>query len=228
MIKIHRTLAPTLLVVVASSMPAVGIGAQEMLAPTLYSPDSPTAEPGPNGFIQRWMILEPIPVSGRLVDSAVRETVETEYFPDQLTVLPEDGDEVTVGDETLTWHAVDTENYNVNFYHFAYALEKPTSNVLFWVVTVVNAPRDLEDVRLAIGSNAGSIWWVNGEEVIGLYNDRQTVVDDGVSKRLTLKEGPNVIRAAIINAGGHTDFCARILDEAGNPVENFTISLDAD
>jgi hypothetical protein len=229
MTKIHRTLATVLLfAAVASSIPMAGAGAQEMLAPTLYAPDSPTKAPGADGFIQRWMILEPIPVSGRLTDSAVRETVETEYFPDQLTVLPEDGDMVSVGDETLTWHAVDTDNYNVNFYHFAYALEKPTSNVLFWVVTVVNAPRDLENVRLAIGSNAGSIWWVNGEEVIGLYNDRQTVVDDGVSKRITLKEGPNVIRAAIINAGGHTDFCARILDEEGDPVEDFTISLTAD
>ena len=37
--------------------------------------------------------------------------------------------------------------------------------------------------------------------VIGIYNDRQTVIDDGVSKRLVLKKGPNVIRAAIVNAG---------------------------
>ena len=65
--------------------------------------------------------------------------------------------------------------YNVNLYHFAYALNKPTSNVLFWVVTIVNAPREMSGVRLAIGSNAASVWWVNGKEVIGIYNDRQTV-----------------------------------------------------
>jgi hypothetical protein len=74
--------------------------------------------------------------------------------------------------------------------------------VLFWVVTIVEAPRDLSDVRLAIGSNAASVWWVNGKEVIGIYNDRQTVIDDGVSKRLQLKKRSNVIRAAIVNAGG--------------------------
>ena len=44
-------------------------------------------------------------------------------------------------------------------------------------------------MRLAIGSNAASVWWVNGQEVIGIYGDRQTVIDDGVSKRLTLKRG---------------------------------------
>jgi hypothetical protein len=60
----------------------------------------------------------------------------------------------------------------------------------------------MPNVRLAIGSNAASLWWLNGQEVIGIYNDRQTVIDDGVSKRLMLKKGANVIRAAIVNAGG--------------------------
>jgi hypothetical protein len=113
----------------------------------------------------------------------------------------------------------------VNLYHFAYAQNQPTSNVLFWVTTVVNAPREMSGVRLAIGSNAASVWWLNGQEVIGLYNERQTVIDDGVSKRLTLKKGPNVIRAAIVNAGGATDFCARFLDEAGVAVKGITVSL---
>ena len=126
-----------------------------------------------------------------------------------------------------TWHAVDTISYNVNLFHFAYALRKPTSNVLFWAVTVVNAPREMPGVRLAIGSNAASVWWVNGEEVISLYNDRQAVIDDGVSKRLTLKQGPNVVSAVIINAGGATDFCARFLDAESNPVKGLTVNLDA-
>ena len=152
-------------------------------------------------------------------DSAVQALVKKEYFPNQFTVIARHGDRVTVGSESLAWHAVDTINYNVNLYHFAYALSKPTSNVLFWAVTSVDAPRDMLGVRLAIGSNAASVWWLNGQEVIGLYNDRQAVIDDGVSKRVTLKKGPNVIRAAIVNAGGATDFCARFLDGKDNPIK---------
>jgi hypothetical protein len=174
------------------------------------------------GFIQHWLILEPIRVAGQLTDSAVQSAVKTEYFPDQFTVTPRDGDKVSVAGADLVWHAVDTADYNVNLYHFAYGLKKPTSNVLFWVVTVVNAPRDMPGVRLAIGSNAASVWWVNGEEVIGIYNDRQTVIDDGVSRRLTLKRGANVVRAAIVNAGGATDFCARFLDSDARPVKGIT------
>ena len=196
-------------------------------APTLARPKTPTKAPDADGFIQRWLVLEPIRVTGQLTDSAVQAAVKNEYFPNQLTVMPRDGDTVTVGDAQLTWHAVDTIGYNVNLFHFAYALGKPTSNVLFWAVTVVNAPREMPGVRLAIGSNAASVWWVNGEEVIGIYNDRQTVIDDGVSKRLTLKKGPNVVRAAIINGGGATDFCARFLDAEDNPVKGLTVNLDA-
>jgi hypothetical protein len=80
-------------------------------------------------------------------------------------------------------------------------------------------------VRLAIGSNAASVWWLNGEEVIGLYNDRQSVIDDGVSKRLTLKRGANVIRAAVVNGGGATDFCARFLDGNDRPITTVAVAL---
>ena len=125
---------------------------------------------------------------GQLTESAVRTAVEKD-FPVPATPLPHDGDTLKVGDSELTWHAVDTVNYNVNLYHFAYALNKPTTNVLFWAVTVVNAPREMSGVRLAIGSNAASVWWVNGKEATALYNDRQAVIDDGVSKRLTLNAG---------------------------------------
>ena len=197
-------------------------------APTLARPASPTKAPAADGFLRRWLLLEPIRVPGQLTQGVVQAAVKKDYFPNQLTVMPRDGDTVSVGDQALTWHAVDTTAYNVNLFHFAYALNKPTSNVLFWAVTVVNAPRDMPGVRLAIGSNAASIWWLNGEEVIALYNDRQSVIDDGVSRRVTLRKGPNVVRTAVINAGGATDFCARFLDEKDDPVTGITVSLGAD
>ena len=195
-------------------------------APSLTRPASPSKPAGADGFIRRWLLLEPIRVPGQLTEPAVRSAVEKD-FPVTATPLPKDGDTLTVGDTELKWHAVDTANYNVNLYHFAYALNKPTSNVLFWAVTVVNAPREMTDVRLAIGSNAASVWWVNGTEATALYNDRQAVIDDGVSKRLTLKQGANVIRAAIVNAGGATDFCARFLDEKDQPIRTLTATLAA-
>jgi hypothetical protein len=201
------------------------IGAQ-IPASTLTKPASLEKAPNAEGFIQRWLLLEPIGASG-LTDSAVQGAVKKAYFPDQFTAIPRDGDKMTVGGTELTWHAVDTVNYNVNLFHFARAQGKKTSDVLFWAVTVINCPREMRDVRLSIGSNAASVWWVNGKEVIGIYGDRQTVIDDGVSKRLTLNKGPNVVRAAIVNGGGATDFCARFLDAEDRPLKEITVNLDA-
>jgi hypothetical protein len=194
-------------------------------AASLARPDSPSQAPDAAGFIRRWLVLEPIAVPPQLGEAAVQALVKDARFAGQRTAMPSSGQRVTIGDQQLAWHAADSLGYNLNLFHFAYALGKPTSNVLFWTVTVVDAPRDLPGVRLAIGSNAASVWWLNDEEVIGLYNDRQSVIDDGVSKRVTLKKGPNVIRAAIVNGGGATDFCARFLDEAGTPVKGFTTRL---
>jgi hypothetical protein len=216
---IHTLFASALLtvtVVIAATAPVSW--------PTLITPTTAEKLPSPDGFIPRWLLLEPIPSPG-LTPSAVQAAVKKEYFPNQFTVVPHDGDKVTVGGAELTWHAVDTKNYNVNLFHFAYALKKPTSDVLFWAVTIVNSPRETHDVRLAIGSNAASVWWLNGKEVIGIYGDRQTVIDDGVSKRLTLDKGQNILRAAIVNGGGATDFCARFLDANDKPLKGFSVSL---
>ncbi|MEP6593213.1 MAG: acetylxylan esterase, partial [Acidobacteriota bacterium] len=215
----HRTWLPALGVLATAGGAGVLATPQHQSPPavrpaptTLTRPSSAAKPPAAAGFLQRWLVLEPIKVTGQLTESAVRAAIGKEYFPSQLTVVPRDGDAVTAGDDRLIWHAVDTTNYNVNLYHFAYALNKPTSNVLFWAVTRVDVPREIRDVRLAVGSNAASIWWLNGQEVIGIYGDRQAVIDDGVSKRVTLNKGLNTIRAAVVNAGGATDFCARFLD----------------
>ena len=66
---------------------------------------------------------------------------------------------------------------------------------------------------------------MNGQEVIGIYDDRQTVIDDGVSRRLTLKKGPNIVRGAIVNGGGATDFCVRFLDADEKPLQRYVLTL---
>jgi hypothetical protein len=187
-------------------------------AATLTRPKSAWQPVDARGFIHRWLVLEPIPVPGRLTQTAIEESLQLAALPQVAGGHAADGTKVTVNGSEHTWHALETTNYNVNLYHFAWALSKPTSNVLFWAQTTIDSPREMRDVRLAIGSNAASRWWLNGEAVIALNDDRQSVIDDGVSKRLTLRKGRNVIRAAIINGGGATDFCARFLDEHDRPI----------
>lgn len=188
-----------------------------------------TAEKAPDadGFLQRWLLLEPIDIGNQQAEGASKAAVKKEYFPNQLTVMPHDGDKENVNGKELTWHAFDTTLYNVNLLHFAEMENMSASSAMFWAVTVVNCPQDMPDVRLAIGSNASSVWWVNGQEATAIYGDRQTVIDDGVSKRLTLHKGPNVVRCVVINGSGATDFCARFIDANDKPITNLTVTLDS-
>ncbi len=211
------------------------------------------AQPDNDGFIRRWLLLEPIdkPNSGNTVftDTYLREHFNREYFKGQQTIVPKDGQKVKAtfkqeqapagfgrgfGEEpaqpevktvtqNLTWHALDSENFNVKLFRFAEKWGQQVYGVLFWAVTIIDCDEDIENVRLAVGSNSASMWWLNGEEALLLSGDRRMVKDDGMSPRLTLKKGRNILRGAIINGPGMSDFCVRFLDEKGNPVTNYSI-----
>jgi len=195
-------------------------------SPATTKPKTPNAE----GFIQRWLLLEPISKPNRtntvFTDSYIRKAFDTLYFPNQFTILPKDGEKVKVGQQDLAWHALDSKNYNVKLFRFAYGLNKPIYGVVFWSVTVVNSPREMKNVRMAIGSNSASMWWLNGNEAAILSGDRRMVMDDVVSTRLTLNQGKNIIRGAVINGPGMSDFCVRLLDEKGQPIKDLTISYE--
>ena len=194
--------------------------------PAASSPKAPDDE----GFLQRWLLLEPINKPNRtntvFTDSYIRNAFYTEYFPNQFTVVPHDGDKVTVADQELSWHAVDATSFNVKLFRFAFGLDKQIYGVLFWAVTVVNSPREMKNVRMAVGSNSASMWWLNGKEAVLLTGDRRMVMDDFVSKRLTLNKGQNIIRGAVINGPGMSDFCIRFIDENDEPIKNITISFE--
>jgi hypothetical protein len=128
--------------------------------------------------------------------------------------------------DTLEWHSVDSKLFNIKLIRFA----QGTSNgqkrygLIFNAFTVINCDQDIPNVRLAAGSNASSIWWVNGEQVLKLQADRRMVADDGMSKRITLKKGKNIVRGAVINGPGMSDMCVRFYNEDGTILKNYTIT----
>lgn len=211
------------------------------------------ATPDEDGFIRRWVILEPIAKPNRsntvFTDSYLREAFAKQYFKGQLSdVLPKDGKkekvEVDVSpapmgwvmpgqtvqqpepkfeQRKLQWHAVDSKLFNVKLFRFAAGLQKDVYGVIFYMATVIECEEDIPNVRLAVGSNAGSMWWLNGEEVLIMSSDRRMVMDDCMSGRITLKKGRNVLWGGIINGPGMSDACVRFVDESGNPVKNLKI-----
>jgi len=128
--------------------------------------------------------------------------------------------------DTLTWHSVDSKLFNIKLIRFALGSSNGQKRygLIFNAFTVINCEEDIPNVRLAAGSNASSIWWVNGEKVLTLQADRRMVADDGMSKRITLKKGKNLVRGAVINGPGMSDMCVRFYNEDGTILKNYTIT----
>ena len=191
------------------------------------TPATECSTPDSAGFIRRWYLLDPIDKPNRsntvFTDSYLREAFNHEYFKGQKTVVPTDGQKEKAGSQRLKWHATESTGYNVHLYRFAALNNNQVYGVLFWAVTVIYAPDDINDVRLSVGSNSASMWWLNGNEVLLMSGDRRMVADDATSKRISLKKGRNVLRGAIINGPGMSSFCVRFIGADGKPLTNLEI-----
>src|SRR3569833_1869278 len=73
--------------------------------------------PGSDGFIQRWVLLEPVNKAIRtnlvFTNNYLKAQFDTAYFPNQFTVIPKDRDKVKVGEQELAWHALESTTFNV-------------------------------------------------------------------------------------------------------------------
>lgn len=197
---------------------------------TKYFSTPTAAKKGINadGFIQRWLVLEPVKKdiarNSIFTESYLRTNLTADNFSTDYTMVPKKDQVVKINGEDLKWYALDTRTFNFNLYHFTYAIDKPRYGILVWLVTVVDSPVEMKNVRLTAGCNSSSMWWVNGEETMMLFGDRDLVADNVASKRLTLKKGKNIIRGAVINGPGMANFAVRFIDEKGTPIKNLSIS----
>ena len=170
--------------------------------------------PDTQGFIRRWSLMEPTAVDVRS-NVIFTDTWLRNKFMEELAKLPKW--------KKAKWYTLDSENYNMKLFRFAEKYGKQTYGSFFWCETIIDCAEEIQDVRLAAGTNGASMWWLNDEEVLLLEGDRRMVEDDGVSRRLTLKKGCNILRGAIINGPGLSDMCVRFIDEKGLPVKNYKI-----
>ena len=165
--------------------------------------------PDGDGFIRRWTLMEPVRHEVR------SNIILTESY---LRNLTKDGVPKV---RKSKWHTIDSPTYNVRTFRFAELTGNEPYNALFWGSALILCPVESQNVRLAAGSNGASCWWLNDEPVLTLDGDRRMVQDDGVSQRLTLRAGHNVVRFCLVNGPGLSDFCVRFVDEKGNPITQF-------
>ena len=161
------------------------------------------------GFLQRWLVLGPIPLAAQAADP--NAAFNKEWIPGQKALKPNQLDKVSVAGTEYRWEVGTSSEWMLDL--------GSAENSMNFVVAYVLSEADVTEAALHTGSDDAAIWWLNGEEVQRFVGGRGTEKDqDKTTKPLTLKKGVNVLIAAVINGGGPTGCCARFMGKDGKPI----------
>jgi len=179
-----------------------------------------TFKPDDEGFIRNWLLLEPITLdekAGSHDEDNQKDFIEKEQYAGLKASAPKDGEKVKVGDKEMAFKAFQADDSIITF--------PEGDNTMNIAVTYIVAEADMADVKLKIGSDDSSVWYLNGKEIIKVYAGRGTEKDQDTSSTVSLAKGANVLICKVINGGGPTGMCARFVDKADAAVKNVTIAL---
>jgi hypothetical protein len=179
-----------------------------------------TYKPDDEGFIRNWLVLDTIQLDEKASDHSEESDkpfFDKDFFPGQKKAAPKDGDKVKVDNKDLAWKATQFDD--------ALCMFSEQDNSLYLAVTYVTSDSDVDSAKLKIGSDDSSMWLVNGNEVLRVSAGRAVEKDQDTSKAFKLLKGCNTILAEVINGGGPTGMCCRIVDKDDKPVKNVTLSL---
>jgi hypothetical protein len=195
---------------------SAGIVAEQ---PGGYSPDN-------EGFICNWLLLDPIEVGEKAAaheEDSQKEFFDKELVADQNKAMPKPGDKVKVGSNEMAWKS--NGDFALNLKKIAEDAGKPFEKAITLGVCYVWADTDISDVKLKIGSDDSSCWWLNGKEAIRVYAGRPMEKDQDTKDGLALKKGCNVLIFKAINGEGEYGVCARFTDKDDKPLANLKVAL---
>ncbi|MBN1349897.1 HEAT repeat domain-containing protein [candidate division KSB1 bacterium] len=155
------------------------------------------------GFVSRWWVVGPFRNK-----NDIGETIA--YFPEKNIDFSQT--QVTKKD-TIRWQKVEL---NEIFGVIPLALMYSRNERLAYAYTELEIPEEIPAI-FKIGSNDGVVCWLNGKKVHENFASRGLTVDEDEA-RILLKKGRNKILAKVLNKGGNWEFCLRICDASGKPI----------
>jgi hypothetical protein len=185
--------------------------------PNAKADAAPVAVDG-EGFIQRWLVLNPVPVGALAADH--NAALNKDWIPGQKAARPAQHDKVQAAGQEFRWEVGTSNEWILDL--------GSTENSLSLALTYIVADADLADLTLLTGSDDSGAWWLNGQEVQRYVGGRGTEKDqDRSAKPVALKKGVNVLLAAVVNGGGPTGACARFVDKEGKPIVKIRAGAEA-
>ena len=157
------------------------------------------------GGIRKWQVVGPFKVPDLAIDWG------TDFVHEQDIDLKAT---YTWGGKTLAWKSAETAD-DFCIVDLAALMGAPSTCYAYAYTEITVGERQLATLRL--GSDDGIAAWVNGAKVHDNFVDRGTTPDSDIIQ-IRLEPGVNKLLLKISQGGGGWNFCARITDRDGRPL----------
>jgi hypothetical protein len=190
-----------------------GRAVQELLARNAFR------GPHAQGFIQTWLLLLPLPLASGETGAQAMDRRQLPGEPAQLR--PQLGDRVLFGGRELVWQEHRSTEAVVSFNE---VLGRVTDRSVAYAICYLESDQARDGLWLQVGGDDQTAVYLNGRQVYQCRLGHPLWTLDTVGP-LELKQGINMLLIKVVNVGGLWEVCARLVDEAGQPVEGIRVKL---
>jgi len=172
------------------------------------------------GALKVWLVLSPLGFTNQSGAAALAE----EQIPKEAQLHPRVGESIAGG---MKWRPVQLYD---NLIDFDDLNSSHANHSVAYAVCYVRSAADQSGLSLLIGSQDGSIVYLNGREVYRGGEPRSYVRDQDVVTGLQLKAGLNVVVFKVVieaggGGGGDWGGSIRFTDAAGRPVKGIRATI---
>jgi hypothetical protein len=150
-----------------------------------------------------------------------RQALDRPQLTDEAQLRPRPGERVLVGGRPLLWQEHRSPEAVVDLIE---VLGRAADNSVAYAVCYIDSDQARDGLWLQVGSDDQAKVYLNGLEVYRNRVPRPLLALDTVGP-VELKQGINVLLFKVVNETEGWKFCARLVDEAGRPVEGLRVKL---
>jgi hypothetical protein len=174
--------------------------------------------PHAQGFLQTWLLLLPLPLAA---GESGAQALDRQQLPDEACLRPRPGEGVAIGGQRWVWQEYRSPGAVVDFNE---VLGRVVERSVAYAVCYVESDRARDGLWLQLGSDDQAKVDLNGREISQIRLTRSLATLDTVGP-VGLKRGINVLLLKVVNETGLWEVCARLVDDAGRPVQGLRVKL---
>jgi dipeptidyl aminopeptidase/acylaminoacyl peptidase len=174
--------------------------------------------PHAHGFIQNWLVLLPLP---HAVGENSAQALDRQQVPEEAQLRPRPGEGVTLGGHQWVWQEYRSPRAVVNFNA---AAGRMAERSVVYAACYIESDRARDGLWLQLGSDDQVKVYLNGREIYHDHRFRKLMWLNTVGP-VVLKRGVNVLLFKVVNETGEWEGCARLVDDAGRPVQGLSVRL---